>query len=194
MANYVENLDKGVANWLNPFERKGCFPLDRSSIFSSYQDALLYAKGDGTDSRKLGGTSYVGQIITVYENGKVDVYKIEENRNLSTIGGSTENGGVNNEVIQDLLNRIGRLESEVSSLKTLIENNSNIELPSGTVLTNENIGDYAVTSIKSSSSDLTFNDKDWDSTTEYKGDVTITLSNISNISFGDSTEINTIVE
>ena len=64
--------------------RKGDYPLDRTSMFSSYDDAVLYANG-GKDSRGLSGVSYVGQIITVYENGKVDVYKIGESRNLENI-------------------------------------------------------------------------------------------------------------
>lgn len=64
---YVENFS-GKMDWMSPFQRTGKFPLDRSSMFSSYEDALAYAKQDGSDLRGLGGTSYVGQIITVYGN------------------------------------------------------------------------------------------------------------------------------
>lgn len=67
MASYSE-IFKSKLDWAMPFQRTDKFPLDRSTIFSSYADALNYAKQDGTDSRKLGGTSYVGQIITVYGN------------------------------------------------------------------------------------------------------------------------------
>ena len=84
MANYIETFDSKM-DWANVFVRTGDFPLDRSSIFSSYDDAVLYAAGTGKDSRGLGKTSYIGQIITVYEEGKVDVYKIGENRNLEHI-------------------------------------------------------------------------------------------------------------
>ena len=63
-------------------------PIDASSIFWSYEDALKYAGGKGDDDRKLGATSYVGQIITVYEKGVVNVYKIEEDRSLSSVGGT----------------------------------------------------------------------------------------------------------
>lgn len=88
--------------------RKGDYPLDRTSMFSSYADAVLYANG-GKDSRGLSGVSYVGQIITVYENGKVDVYKIGESRNLENISpiiiGDMPNSAVleggNNQVISD---------------------------------------------------------------------------------------------
>lgn len=68
MSSYSETFTSKL-DWAMPFQRTGTFPLDRSSIFSSYSDALNYAKQDGTDSRKLGGTSYIGQIIAVYGNG-----------------------------------------------------------------------------------------------------------------------------
>ena len=75
MAKYNE-IYKSQMDWQNVFVRTGNFPLDRSSIFSSYEDAVNYAKGDGSDTRGLGKTSYVGQIITVFENDVVSVYKI----------------------------------------------------------------------------------------------------------------------
>lgn len=86
MANYIESF-KSKMDWGNTFVRTGAFPLDRSSMFSSYEDAAAYAKGDGSDSRGLGRTAYVGQVISVYENGKVSVYKINEDRSLEGIGG-----------------------------------------------------------------------------------------------------------
>lgn len=86
MANYIESF-KSKMDWGNTFVRTGAFPLDRSSMFSSYEDAVAYAKGDGSDSRGLGRTAYVGQVISVYENGKVSVYKINEDKSLEGIGG-----------------------------------------------------------------------------------------------------------
>lgn len=86
MANYIDNGNK--LDWALPFQRTGDFPIDRSSMFSSYADAVKYAKGDSTDpdSRGLQGSSYVGQIITVYENDTVNVYKIEADRSLTLVG------------------------------------------------------------------------------------------------------------
>lgn len=75
MAKYNE-IYKSKMDWQNVFVRTGNFPLDRSSIFGSYEDAEKYAQGDGSDSRELGRTSYVGQIIAVYENNVVSIYKI----------------------------------------------------------------------------------------------------------------------
>ena len=75
MANYVEKFTSKL-DWAMPFQRTGAFPLDRSDLFSSLADAQLYAAGKGDDSRKLGGTSYVGQLITVFENDVVTAYII----------------------------------------------------------------------------------------------------------------------
>ena len=61
MASYIDNPSK--LDWAMSFQRTGTFPLDRSSMFASLVDAQNYAKGDGSDSRALGGTSYVGQVI-----------------------------------------------------------------------------------------------------------------------------------
>jgi hypothetical protein len=84
MASYVENMSSKMG-WDNVLQRGFPQPLDRSSIFSSLDDANAYASG-GTDSRGLSQTSYVGQIITVYENDAVDVYKINAARKLEPVG------------------------------------------------------------------------------------------------------------
>ena len=65
MAKYTEAFTSKL-DWAMPFQRTGKFPIDRSSMFESYADALAYAKQDGTDKRGLGGSSYIGQIVTVF--------------------------------------------------------------------------------------------------------------------------------
>ena len=87
MASYIDNPSK--LDWAMSFQRTGTFPLDRSSMFASLADAQKYAKGDGSDSRALGGTSYVGQVISVYENDVVTVYKINADRSLGEVGKAT---------------------------------------------------------------------------------------------------------
>ena len=83
------------------FQRVFDFPLDRSTIFDSYEDAVAYARGDGSDSRKLGKTVYLGQLISVVseEGASVKVYKVVYGENgtekpyaLSLVG---EGGGGN---------------------------------------------------------------------------------------------------
>ena len=86
------------------YNRTSAGPLDRSSMFGSYADAVEYAKGkyiaDGEsvamphDSRQLAGTSYIGQIITVYENDTVTVYKIDADRTLKLLGGGDVDCGM----------------------------------------------------------------------------------------------------
>lgn len=62
---YTENINS-ILKWGNSFQRQFDFPLDRSSLHGSYEDAVAYAKGDGSDSRGLGGQAYIGQTITVW--------------------------------------------------------------------------------------------------------------------------------
>lgn len=69
---YVENI-KSIMQWGNSFERQDRFPLDRTDLHISYDDAVLYAKGDGSDSRGLGTLAYVGQTITVWGLNEKDV-------------------------------------------------------------------------------------------------------------------------
>ena len=91
MGSYIE-IFKSKLNWANVLQRTAPVPLDRTDLFSSLADAIAYAKGDGSDSRSLGGTSFVGQVLTVYENGNVNVYVITEGeggvKGLKEVGSS----------------------------------------------------------------------------------------------------------
>ena len=62
---YNEENIKSIMQWANSFERQDAFPLDRTDLHISYNDAIAYAKGDGSDERKLGKLAYIGQTITV---------------------------------------------------------------------------------------------------------------------------------
>lgn len=85
ILNVVDKTSK--LDWAFPFQRTGAFPLDRSSLFSSYADAVLYASG-GEDARGLSGSSYVGQPISVYnaETASVILYVIQADRSLKEVG------------------------------------------------------------------------------------------------------------
>lgn len=87
MADYKDWVANGGSklDWAMPFQRTGGFPLDRTDLFSSLDDAKKYAAG-GEDSRGLSGSSYVGQIITVWENSEVKAYQIQEDRSLKELG------------------------------------------------------------------------------------------------------------
>ena len=81
-------------NWGNVFERSYATPLDRTSLFESYEDAEKYAKGQA-DSRNLGGTSYPGQVIAVLTGGN--------NPTVYVIRGGTITGGVENKSERELV-------------------------------------------------------------------------------------------
>lgn len=92
MAQYIDNYEGNKhVDWAMPFQRTSGYPLDRSSMFSTYEDALAYAQ-KGSDSRGLSGTSYQGQIISVVDaDDNVNIYKIIEKdgeRSLAPVGGT----------------------------------------------------------------------------------------------------------
>ena len=104
MADYILDVVKQTSklDWAFPFQRTGAFPLDRSSLFSSYEDAVLYASGGG-DERKLGGSSYVGQPITVYDanTNTVTLYLIEADRSLKEVGSVPVGDNLSIEVVNN---------------------------------------------------------------------------------------------
>lgn len=106
MAEYILDVLKQTSklDWAFPFQRTGAFPLDRSSLFSSYVDAVLYASGAG-DERQLGGSSYIGQPISVYDatNNTVTLYLIEADRTLKEVGSVPIGDNVSIEVIDNTL-------------------------------------------------------------------------------------------
>lgn len=120
---YVDLNNK--LDWAMSFQRTGKFPLDRSSMFSSYADALKYAKQDGTDEREIGGTSYVGQIIVVYGPGvdgeaeEVSAYLITSvgvGATLVKLAATTASGNIEQDLIA-LQAKVGKLESKISDLE-----------------------------------------------------------------------------
>ena len=78
MAENPKNPSNARNDITRSFQRVFDFPLDRSTIFDSYEDAVAYARGDGSDSRKLGKTVYLGQLISVVneEEASVKAYKV----------------------------------------------------------------------------------------------------------------------
>ena len=117
MAKYIENFSSKL-DWAMPFQRTGNFPLDRSSMFDSYADAVKYAaaakdeNGNPADSRGLAGTSYVGQLIVVFENDVVTVYKINADRTIEAL---TSASGVD----ADILELTTNLNAEIAARKAV---------------------------------------------------------------------------
>ena len=128
MAYTDIELFKSKLDWAMPFQRTGKFPLDRTSIFNSYADALKYAKGDGSDERALGGTSYVGQLIIVNGMGvdgstpEVAAYVIGAtgaSPNLIKLAQTTSSGDLAGDVAA-LQGKVGQLVSDVDALEALL--------------------------------------------------------------------------
>lgn len=93
MSEYIFDVVSQTSklDWAYAFQRTGAFPLDRTSLFSSLADAEAYAKGDESDARKVGGVSYVGQPVSVYdaENNSVALYIIDADRSLKEVGSAS---------------------------------------------------------------------------------------------------------
>ena len=129
MASYDDtNVLKNKLDWSKSFNRSFALPLDRSSMFASKADADAYARGDGSDSRSLGKTSYVGQLITVFENDVVTVYKINADRTLAPLatGGDAEDiRGKLMQLSSYLLSSEGVVDQLSGAIDTLRVNLSN---------------------------------------------------------------------
>lgn len=141
MAEYILDVlsQTSKLDWAFPFQRTGSFPIDRSAMFSSLADAQNYALGvaegeEAKDERKLGGTSYVGQIISVYEAAieaneeegtaavpaSVNAYIITPTRGLMKLAATTASGDVGADVA-DLQGKVNTLMSQVESLQTAVD-------------------------------------------------------------------------
>lgn len=129
MAEYILDVASQTSklDWAFPFQRTGAFPIDRSAVFSSLTDAQNYALGvaegeEAKDVRKLGGTSYVGQIISVYESveggaASANAYIITPTRGLMKLAATTASGDVSAD-IADLQGKVNTLMSQVEALQT----------------------------------------------------------------------------
>lgn len=88
MASYNYTADTDYQALNKTFKRVESTQLmDATSMFNSYTDAVKYAKGNrrDPDERRFYKASYVGQIVTVYENGDITQYKINESRDLERL-------------------------------------------------------------------------------------------------------------
>lgn len=127
MAEYIIDVASQTSklDWAFPFQRTGAFPIDRSAVFSSFTDAQNYALGvaegeEAKDERKLGGTSYVGQIISVYDvvDGAISVsaYLISADRTLLKLASTTASGDIAGD-ISNLQSRLDALAERVAALE-----------------------------------------------------------------------------
>lgn len=78
----LENIS--VISLPKAYQRADQIPLDPSTIFASYDDAVEYASGESN----YGDISYAGQILSVINQTEqtIDVYKIDYDGSLVKIG------------------------------------------------------------------------------------------------------------
>ena len=145
MSNYILDVKSQTSkvDWAFPFQRTGPFPLDRSSVFSSFADAEKYALGAGTDERQLGGSAYIGQIVSVYEAGEtptVSAYIIGPTR-LLKLAATTSTGDIS----QDILRLEGMIDEKAST--KYVNQELNKKADSDKVYTKEQVAEYVAQQI-----------------------------------------------
>lgn len=113
---YIDNPNVTL-DWAKSFKRTGNFPLDYSSIFASYDDAVAYAKLDGTDSRSLGKTGYVGQIIVVYSEEEVAAYLIVAAGQLMKLAETDPDASNPDDAIASLKTQLQGVADRVTALE-----------------------------------------------------------------------------
>lgn len=165
MAEYILDVMSQTSklDWAFPFQRTGAFPIDRSAVFSSLADAQNYALGvnegeEAKDERKLGGTSYVGQIISVYEAAEeggvatANAYIITPARGLLKLAVTTASGDVSADIaalqgqIQTILSDIETLEGLVADKADASEMTGALALKADKTYVDEELAKKAVAS------------------------------------------------
>ena len=146
MSEYILDVKSQTSkvDWAFPFQRTGPFPLDRSSVFSSFADAEKYALGAGKDERQLGGSAYIGQIVSVYETGEtptVSAYVIGPTRTLLKLAATTSTGDIS----QDILRLEGMVDKKAST--EYVNQELIKKADSDKVYTKEQVADYVAQQI-----------------------------------------------
>lgn len=139
MSEYIFDVVSQTSklDWAFAFQRTGAFPLDRSSLFSSYEDAAAYARGDKTDARELGGASYVGQPVSIYDENSntVSLYIIEADRSLKEVGSAPLGDNYSIEIVDGKVQLKDFGVSYYAYVPAVRDDNGEITEPSKYVLT-----------------------------------------------------------
>lgn len=100
--------------------RTNALPLDSTSYFTSYSNAERYAKGEFVNKFQNGATAFVGQILTVVENGNVSSYQIvNSNGDLVKLVFENNSSDIKNDVtiIKDKINNLTDSLSNIQDIK-----------------------------------------------------------------------------
>lgn len=120
-------------NWPRSFHRQKPFPLEDTELFDNFESAETYALS--------GGTSYIGQIVTVVdeESSAVTVYKIDFDRTLSILG----EGNVDAEEVKAIVESVldGKNYTTIEEASELVKQEiSKLKIPANTSDLNNDSG------------------------------------------------------
>ena len=123
-------------------ERQAAFPLDKSSVYYSKAEAESYASSDPY--------AYVGQFLTVVEDGKATAYVIQDEAGtLFELGSAAELGDVESL----LANKVDKVEGKglstedfTTELKTKLEGIEDSADANQNAISKIQVGDFTVTS------------------------------------------------
>lgn len=126
-------MDIVKLNWPRSFHRQKPFPLEDTELFDSFEKAETYAFS--------GGTSYVGQLVTVVdeESSAVTVYKINFDRTLSVL----DEGNVDAEEVKRIVEGIlaGKNYATLEEVSELVKRElSELKIPVNTSDLNNDSG------------------------------------------------------
>lgn len=126
-------MDIVKLNWPRSFHRQKPFPLEDTELFDSFEKAETYAFS--------GGTSYVGQLVTVVdeESSAVTVYKINFDRTLSVL----DEGNVDAEEVKRIVEGIlaGKNYTTLEEVSELVKRElSELKIPVNTSDLNNDSG------------------------------------------------------
>lgn len=100
-------LNFGKLNFSTSFNPTSAFPIDARSYFESY-DLAVAAAATAEAAGSSNTTYYIGQILTVYEEGAVSAYQISGDKSLIKLASTTASG--------DLAGDVAALQSQVGSI------------------------------------------------------------------------------
>ena len=120
MATHVNtSAIKNITEYPNSFKRQGVFPLERYSLFNSYEEARDYVKNNPI--------AYIGQIVSVViaadtEHGieaSTKAYIIGADEELHELAQGDSSSGASSDEVEALKARCSDLESKIAAASSV---------------------------------------------------------------------------
>lgn len=120
------SLNFGKMDFAVSFAPVTAFPLDARSYFESYDSAVAQAQL-AVEAGSADGRLYIGQTITVVENGSAQLYQIQPDKTLGAIGGKIEIDEKQFAFVDGKLNILGFAEAVAGAQLTIKESPEGIK-------------------------------------------------------------------